>query len=110
MNRAKIVAEIHRLKEEQKAAKAREDELWDLLEISGPQEPEVFEDYILKVTERSTWNEKTALRNLDPETLAKVSKMKPDLALAKATLDEDTYKILCCNQSITRTIELVKDN
>ena len=109
MNREKVIKKIKSLKDEQKRLKAQEDELWDMLALSGPQPPEVYDDVILKVTEVSTWNEKTAIRNLDPDTLKRVSKMKPDSALAKATLDEDTYKILCCNQSLKRVIEEVKE-
>ena len=62
-------------------------------------------NYIVKITETSRWNEATAMRNLDADTLDQISKKKPDSKLAQAILDPDTYKIACCNQSNTITIK-----
>ena len=62
-------------------------------------------DYIVKITETSRWNETTAIRNLDADTLDQISKKKPDSKLAQAVLDPDIYKIACCNQSNTITIK-----
>lgn len=110
MNREKIVSRIGEIKAEEKRLKAELNELWDALEITGPQDPEVYGNYILKVTERSTFSADTANRNLPSDQLEKICISKPDSRLAKAHLDEDTYKILCCTQSLTRTVEPVKDD
>lgn len=108
MNREKIILEINNLREEQKRLKALEEEKWELLNINTPGN-EVYDNVILKVTEVSRFNAATATKNLDKDVLKKVSKMTPDSKLAKAVLDEDSYKILCCNQSITKTIKIVKE-
>lgn len=109
-NREKTLARILELQNETKRIKAEMDNLWEKLEISGPQDPEVYSDFVLKVTERSTFNAGTAKRNLSPEQLAQISTLQPDHRLAKVHLDEDSYKILCCNQSITRKIDPVEDD
>lgn len=108
MNREKILLDIQRLRDEQKALKSEEDRLWELLAITSPGN-EVYDSVVLKVNEVSRFNAKTAERNLDADTLTSISKMTPDSALAKAVLDEDTYKVMCCNQSLTKTINIVKD-
>lgn len=108
MNRESIILKIKEIKDQQTALKAQEEELWEAL---GPLSigSEVHDNVILKVSEQSRFNAATAKRNLDKDTLKSISKLTPDSALAKAVLDEDEFKILCCNQSIIRKIEIVKD-
>ena len=108
MNREKIILDIKKLKDEQAALKKEENRLWELLNINSPGN-EVYDNVILKVTETSRFNADTARKNLDEDTLERISKMTPDSNLAKGFLDEDTYKITCCNQSFTKTISIVKD-
>lgn len=108
MNREKIILDIQALKDEQKALKDKENMLWEMLNLSGPGN-EVYESVVLQVSEVSRFNAATAKKNLDKNTLDKISKFVPDSALAKATLDEDEYKILCCNQSLKRDIKIVKE-
>lgn len=62
-------------------------------------------EYVVNITETSRWDETTAIRNLDPKVLKSISKLKPDMTLAKAFIDPETYKIACCNQSRTISIK-----
>lgn len=110
LNRAKVIAEIHELKQVQKDAEEREKALWEMLNISKPlAQPEVYDDYILKVEERSRFNAKTARANLSKEEFESILEKVPTTAKAKLVLDEETYKIACCNQYLVRTIEKVTE-
>ena len=111
LNRSKVIAEIHDLKERQKADKKREEELWEMLNLSKPlDQPETYDDYILNVEERSRFNAKTARANLTPEQFESILERVPTSGLAKIMLDDETYKIACCNQYLVRTIEKVTDD
>lgn len=110
LNRAKVIAEIHELKKIKKDAEDREKVLWEMLNISKPlAQPEVYDDFILNVEERSRFNAKTARANLSKEDFESILEKVPTSGKAKLMLDEETYKIACCNQYLVRTVEKVEE-
>jgi len=104
---AKTVAQIARLRDEQKAIDERIEELYGTL---GDLEVRNYPagDFILQVTRTVRFDEATAKRNLTAEQFKSILKLKPDSTLAKAVLDDD-YSLTQRSYGLTRKIVRVDD-
>lgn len=111
MNIDQAIKNLVEVRQEMKRLKQIEDEAKAVLKELPLNEKQVSSDgqYIVSLSEVSRFNETEASRNLDPERLESISKMKPDSQLAKAILDEETYRIACCTQSVTVNVKAVND-
>lgn len=106
-----LAQELNKVRQEKNALEKRESALKNELLSQLSTGDTIYDDIIVSVKERATFNEKEATRNLssNPDIFAKVSRPKVDSAMAKAYLDEDTYKLTCCTLSHTITVKTVTE-
>lgn len=105
----KAVRTLAEVREQKKALDEMEKNAKAIISENLPIGKTAFNDYIVSITETSRFNATEATRNLPADKLELISKMTPDSKLAKAHLDDETYKIACCTQSQTISVKPVTE-